>query len=286
MKKQLSSLIFAGLFAVNLLWAQGNEGMFVGSLPENWNADVVAALRFTRNHYDNWGEGGTNVSSWFAQYNADVKGHWTTVDWRSLLKLEWGKTYLESLGNRKTADQIFFETTLDYNGFGVIKPYLGARFESQFTTGYMYTDSSSTKVSSFMDPGYLTQFVGISYVPSDNFSQRLAFANRMTVSDGYDWADDAETDKIETFRDEPGLESVTEYKLDVSSLVTFKTRLWAFINFEGVDAIDGKWENALTVALAPLIELSVGIDLAYDKDVSENHQYKDAVMLGIVWRWF
>ena len=286
MKIQLCLFAFASVITANSLWAQGNEGMFSGSLPDNWTADVVAALKYTRNHYDNWGEGGTNASSWIAEYNADTKGHWTAVDWRILSKLAWGNSYLDGIGNRKSVDKIFFETTLDYNGFGVLKPYLGARFESQFTTGYVYTDSTSAKVSCFMDPGYLTQVVGLSYAPNENFSQRLAFANRMTISEGYGWADDKETAKVETFKDEPGLESVTEYKLDVSSLVVFKTRLWAFVNFESVDAIDGKWENSLAVALAPLIELSIGIDLAYDKDISEDHQYKDAVLLGITWRWF
>ncbi|MBQ1846684.1 MAG: hypothetical protein II135_01655, partial [Clostridia bacterium] len=51
-------------------------------------------------------------------------------------------------------------------------------------------DEIKTAVSCFMDPAYLTQMVGIAFIPNDNFSQRVAFANRMTISHGYGYADD------------------------------------------------------------------------------------------------
>ncbi|NLG39545.1 MAG: hypothetical protein GX545_06455 [Fibrobacter sp.] len=68
--------------------------------------------------------------------------------------------------------------------------------------------------------------------------------------------------------------------------MTFKTRLWAFVNFKGVDEIDGRWENALLISLTPYLEFSLGIDVAYDKDFSEDSQYRDIMNLGLTWRWF
>ena len=65
-----------------------------------------------------------------------------------------------------------------------------------------------------------------------------------------------------------------------------KSRLWAFCNFEGVEAIDGKWENLLSVLIAPLIELQVGYDMAYDLDQDKDAQYKTMVLFGLTWRWF
>ncbi|WP_308602904.1 DUF3078 domain-containing protein [uncultured Fibrobacter sp.] len=264
------------------------DGMFSGALPKNWNADVLASAQFTRQHYSNWNNGadGVNTNVWILKYDADVIGHFSHFDWRSVVKLEWGQTYMKGLGTRKSNDKIFIETTVAENDFKPFEPYAGLRFESQFAKSYTYTDSTKTPISCFMDPGYFTQMLGVSFAPNDNFRQSIAFANRMTISDGYGWADDADTKKIETFKDEPGLESVTEYKVALSSLASFKTRLWAFVNFKGVDEIDGKWENRLDVTIAPLIVLSVGVDVAYDKDIDEDTQYRDAVTLGITWRWF
>ena len=68
--------------------------------------------------------------------------------------------------------------------------------------------------------------------------------------------------------------------------MNFKTRLWGFVNFKGVDEIDGKWENTLSIMLVPFIELTVGFDMAYDKDQDLDAQYKNMVLFGITWRWF
>ena len=265
------------------------DGMFSDALPKNWNADVLASAQFTRHHYSNWKNGadGVNTNVWILKYDADVIGHFSHFDWRTLVNLEWGQTYMKGTGTRKTNDKIFIETTVAENDLKPFEPYAGLRFESQFTKSYTYDDDDvKTAVSCFMDPAYVTQMLGVAYVPNDNFRQSLAFANRLTISEGYGYADDKDTKKFEKYKDEPGLESVTEYKAALSSLASFRTRLWAFVNFHGVDEIDGKWENYLDVTIAPLIVLSVGVEVAYDKDIDEDSQYHDSVNLGITWRWF
>ena len=108
----------------------------------------------------------------------------------------------------------------------------------------------------------------------------------MTISNKYLYADDPDTKKVEKFKDEPGLESITEFKYSFSDLVSFKSRLWAFVNFKGFDEIDGKWENLLAVTLSPLFELQVGYDVAYDKDLDEDSQHKNTILIGVTWRWF
>ena len=248
MKKTLFAIGCAALVSASAAFADG--GMFEKWLPENMNADVVAAVKFTRMQFNNWKfEDGTSSYTWLFSYDADLKNHWSVVDWRNKLNLALGYTWTDGLGKRKSADNIFFETMADFNVSEKIKPYIGARFESQFTRGYDYaTDDDGneikTTVSHFMAPGYVTQMAGIGYFPNDNFSTRLAFANRMTItadaSDTYAYADDKDTKKIEKFKDEPGLESITEFKYAISDIVTFKSRLWAFVNFKGFDQIDGK----------------------------------------------
>ena len=141
-----------------------------------------------------------------------------------------------------------------------------------------------------MAPGYVTQMAGVGYFPNDNFSTRLAFANRMTItadgSDTYAYADDKDTKKIEKFRNEPGLESITEFKYSFSEIVSFKSRLWAFVNFKGFDQIDGRWENLLALSLSPLFEFQISYDIAYDKDLDEDSQHKNVILLGVTWRMF
>jgi len=265
--------------------------MFEGALPENWTADVVAGVKYNFYNFHNWQQDGTSNYTWMVTFDADVQGKWKVANWRNLVDIDLGQTWTEGFGKRKSADKLFWESMLDFNMTEVLKPYVGNRFETQMMAGYEYTEDEDgneikTPVSSFMDPAYETQVAGLAYIPNDMFSQRLGFANRMTISHGYGYADDPDTKKFEKFKDEPGLESITEFKYNLSDIVSFKSRLWAFCNFEGVEEIDGKWENLLSVLIAPLIELQVGYDMAYDIDQDEDAQYKTMVLFGITWRWF
>jgi hypothetical protein len=294
MKKSLFAIGCAALISASTAFAEG--GMFEGYLPENWQADVVAAVKFTRMQFSNWKlEDGTSSYTWLFSYDAALKAHWKVADWRNNLNLALGYTWTDGLGTRKSSDKIFYETMGDFNTSEKVKPYVGARFESQFTRGYAYSEDEDgnevkTVVSHFMAPGYVTQMAGVGYFPNDNFSTRLAFANRMTItadgSDSYLYSDDSDTKKIEKFRNEPGLESITEFKYSFSEILTFKSRLWAFINFKGFDQIDGKWENLLALSLSPLFEFQISYDIAYDKDLDEDSQHKNVILVGVTWRMF
>ena len=272
--------------------AMAEGGMFEGVLPENWTADVVAAVKWNYYNFSNWQQDGTSNYTWLMTFDADVQGKWKVANWRNLVNLALGKTWTDGLGQRKSADKIFWESMLDFNVTDVFKIYVGNRFESQFLSGYVYSEDEEGNevkkaVSCFMDPAYETQVAGVAYIPNENFSQRIGFANRMTISNGYGFADDKDTeDKIEKFKDEPGLESITEFKYAFTNIASFKTRLWAFVNFKGVDEIAGKWENLLTVSLVPYIEMQVGFDMAYDKDLDLDAQYKTMVLFGLTWRLF
>lgn len=271
--------------------AMAEGGMFEGALPENWTADVVAGIKYNYYNFHNWQQDGTSNYTWLVTFDADVQGKWKVANWRNLVDIDLGQTWTDGLGKRKSSDRLFWESMLDFNMTEVLKPYIGNRFETQMIAGYRYSEDEEgnevkTAVSSFMDPAYETQVAGLAYIPNDMFSQRIGFANRMTISNGYGYADDADTEKFEKLKDEPGLESVTEFKYNFSDVVGFHSRLWAFCNFEGYKEIDGRWENLLTVMIAPLIELQVGFDMAYDLDQDEDAQIKNMVLFGITWRWF
>ena len=289
----MKSLLLACATACTLAApAMAEGGMFSSVLDSNWTADVVAAVKWNYYNFSNWQQDGTSNYTWLVSFNADVQGKWKVANWRNLVNLEIGKTWTDGLGQRKSADKIFWESMVDFNVTEQFKIYVGNRFETQFLAGYTYSEDEEGNevkkaVSSFMDPAYETQVAGVAYIPNEMFSQRLGFANRMTISNGYGFADDKDTeDKIEKFKDEPGLESITEFKFSFSDMASFKTRLWAFVNFKGVDEIDGKWENLLAVTLVPYVELQVGFDMAYDKDLDLDAQYKTMVLFGLTWRWF
>jgi len=279
--------------------AMAEGGMLEDALPENWTANVVAGIKYNYYNFHNWQQDGTSNYTWLFTFDADVQGKWEIANWRNLVDIDLGQTWTDGLGKRKSSDRLFWESMLDFNMTETLKPYIGNRFETQMMAGYSYAEDDDgnvvkTAISSFMDPAYETQVAGLAYIPNEMFSQRLGFANRMTISKGYGYADEhyaekverGEKDKIKTVKDEPGLESVTEFKYNFSDVISFKSRLWAFCNFEGVKDIDGRWENLLSVIIAPVIELQVGFDMAYDLDQDEDAQIKNMVLFGLTWKLF
>lgn len=279
--------------------AMAEGGMFEQALPENMKADVVAAVKYNYYNFSNWQQDGTSNYTWLVTFDADLQNQWKVANWRNVIDIDLGQTWTKGLGKRKSSDRLFWESMLDFNVSAMLKPYIGNRFETQMMSGYAYSedaDGNEVKkaISSFMDPAYETQVAGLAFIPNDMFNLRVGFANRMTISDGYGYADDHGAEKIargdrehlKTVKDEPGLEGVAEFKYNLYEAAAFKSRLWTFVNFEGVEEIDGKWENLLTVTLAPYIELQVGFDMAYDLDQDKDTQYKTMVLFGLTWKMF
>ena len=252
---KMKSLLLACATACTLAApAMAEGGMFSSVLDSNWTADVVASVKYNYYNFANWQQDGTSNYTWIISYDADVQGKWKVANWRNLVNLALGKTWTDGLGQRKSTDKIFWESMVDFNMTEVLKPYVGNRFESQFLSGYSYSEDEEgnevkTAISCFMDPAYETQVAGLAYIPNEMFSQRIGFANRMTISNGYGFADDKDTeDKIEKFKDEPGLESITEFKYSYLDIATFKSSLRRWYLASGSGRVGRRWIPApLTV---------------------------------------
>ena len=168
MKSLIKACAFACAFAAP---AMAEGGMFEGALPENWTADVVAAVRYNWYNFSNWQKDGTSNYTWLVTYDADVQGKWKVANWRNLIDIDLGQTWTKGVGKRKSNDRLFWESMLDFNMTEVLKPYIGNRFETQFMAGYEYSEDEDgneikTTISKFMDPGYVTQMAGIGFFPT------------------------------------------------------------------------------------------------------------------------
>ena len=148
---------------------------------------------------------------------------------------------------------------------------------TQFTDGYAYTDSSKVVVSSFLDPGYFTQSVGLGYKPNDIIGTRLGAALKETVTDKFS---DAYADG-ESMRTEFGAESVTDIKWQAVENILYTSKLEVFSNLKGIDEIDVNWDNMLSSKITDIITVSFNFKLFYDKDVHFKRQLKQTLAVGL-----
>ena len=147
MKKSLFAIGCAALISASAAFAEG--GMFEGALPENWTADVVASVKYNWYNFSNWQQDGTSNYNWLVSYHADVQGKWKVANWRNLVDVELGQTWTDGLGKRKSVDKLFWESMLDFNMTEMLKPYIGNRFETQFMSGYAYSEDENGDESFF-----------------------------------------------------------------------------------------------------------------------------------------
>jgi len=242
-----------------------------------WKNEAVGVLNFTQNQFDNWAKGGENAWSWQMDINAKFVNDQEKYNWATSGKLSYGKTKVGDAGAKKAADEIKLESVYTYKMGSFANPYIAATGMTQFTDGYAYTDTSKMVISSFMDPGYFTQSLGLGIDVNKNVKTRIGAALKETVTDKFS---DSYADG-ESMRLEYGAESVTDAKLQVSENILYTSKLALFSNLIGLDEIDVDWDNVFSAKVSDYITVSFNFKLFYDKDVSAKRQLKETLAVGI-----
>jgi len=158
-----------------------------------------------------------------------------------------------------------------------VNPYIAVTGLTQFTDGYAYTDARKVKISSFLDPGYFIQSIGVGYKPNKIIRTRFGAALKETVTDKF-----SETfGQGETMRVEFGAESVTDAKVQISKTIIYTSKLELFSDFKSLDEIDANWDNLFSSKISDLITVSFNFKLMYDRDISVKRQLKQTLAVGL-----
>ena len=217
-------------------------------------------------------EGGAVLNQ--SDYNWESKGH-----------AFYGQNQVADLGSRKSSDELVLETIYTRKLNAWVNPFAATRGQSQFAPGYSYNDSAHTrsKISNSFDPTYVTQTLGMGYRYQKDLNVRVGGTLKETFSSKkYGYADDkTTTDQVETFKFEPGASFTVAYKYGLMENILLNTLLDVFVNFKGVDEIDGRWENTVTAKVNKYINANFGLSVLYDKDLSDSRQIKESLAIGI-----
>jgi len=250
-----------------------------------WQKGLVGNLNLTQTQFDNWTQGGENAFAWQLNINGKALRDEEKYKWDNSGKVSYGQAKLADIEVRKSVDEIKLESVFTYLLGVYVNPYVAASSETQFTTGYEYSEDSKTDVSAFLDPGYFSQSVGLGYEPVREFKTRLGFAFHETITSDYPvpYADDPDTDEVEKIKVEPGLESVTDFSKSLIGNILLTSKLEIFSNLKGVDEIDVKWDNIFSAKISKYIDVNFNIKFLYDRDSSEKRQLKQALAVGLAY---
>ena len=250
-----------------------------------WSLEAVGQLSFTQTRFDNWGPGGENVVAWQGTFTGEARERRPVYTWANTLKLAYGQNRTGEGAFLKTTDEIRLESVWTYLWLDDLNPFVALRGETQFTEGTKEIAGTRVAVSNFLDPGVFTESLGIGYTTGETFTTRLGAAAKQTVADRHPvpYTDDPETAAVETFRNEFGAEWVTDLKLQLSDLLRFASKLEAFSGFERLDATKVRWDNQLTAAVAPYVNVNFNLELRYDRKVSPRRQLQQVLAVGLTY---
>lgn len=253
------------------------------SVQYGWKRQFNGMLDFNQAYQDNWTKGGTDALAWDINLNGSAVRDEKDFNWTSNVKAIYGQTKISDLAMRKSADEWDLESIYTRKYGTWVNPFAALTAQSQFTIGYSYNDSAHTRtaVSDFFDPAYFTQTIGLGVTPVKDLTERLGATMKQTVSDTYHYADDKKTTEIETFKQEYGLSSATDYKFELMQNILATTHFDLFINFKGVDEIDARWENHVTAKVNKTVNVNFALEYLYDKDLSESVQMREGLSVGI-----
>jgi len=252
--------------------------------PSPWKKQVVSKFNLNQAHFDNWAQGGNDTIAWQAGLYALFERDGAKGDWKNTLRVEYGRTKSSDQVSLKTSDDLFLETVYTLKVRKWVNPYVSANVETQMDKGFDTQVTPQAQTSQFLDPGYFTQAVGLAYDGKNGFTSRLGAAVKETLTSRFNgYADNPKTAAVEKTRVEPGVNSVTEYKLKVGSHSLFDTQLEVFSNMKAMNQIYTRWGNRLTVKATKYLEMSAEFELLYDGHVSKARQIRQGLGLGLAY---
>ena len=249
-----------------------------------WKHTLVTGVTITQVSYTDWAQGGENALAYTISVDGKSVQDRTETNWSNSYKFAYGQTRLGSKGLRKTDDKIELESVLTYKLGATINPYASATFKSQFADGYKYFDAAGTKtkISTALDPMYLTQAVGAGYQPMTQLKTRLGAALREVRSDRlYGFADDGTTPAIEESKIEGGLESVTDVELKIEENTLFTAKLEMFAPFNNIDVVVIRSDNTISSKLNKYFSVVFNVQIINDRSMTARTQIKEGLALGI-----
>ena len=278
-------IVFLLIISAFNIYAQDSVAVKKDTL---WVPKGVASLNLAQVALSNWSQGGESSVSFafMALMGLDYIGDpWK---WKNGLKFAYGRTKFGDDEYRTNENEIFFESTLIYQLNWAVSPYAGVTAQTAVTNGFNYDSIPAYQVAAFGDPFYLTEAVGFIYDRIPNFSTRLGIGMKQTWADkfAFQYTDDNGTPELEKYKNETGIESVTEYRWGFMENMEYYVYLRLFGTFDDLSVWDVRWDNVITAKVNDYINVNFNFLLIYDEEQSLKRQIKEALQLGLTYSFF
>ena len=253
-----------------------------------WIPTMVTALNVSQIAFSNWTQGGSNALAWTATANIGYNYRSLTWGLQNHLRASYGRNKIGSQSSIVTDNSFLLDNVLTYSLGWATNPFFSNTIITTIAEGYSYASNVPIPIANFFDPGYVTQSLGFGYSKTDNFSTRLGLAVQEVFTNRYRQYTDnpGTTNKVEAFKFETGLESVTRGQLQIADNLLLTTGLRLFTRFKDLSVWDVRWENLVVAKVNSFINVNLVYDVVYQKDQSLTTQMKEGLQVGVTYTLF
>lgn len=278
MKKALALLLIIMFFTD--YHAQSDSTIY-----NKWIPSLATTLNFSQISFTNWEKGGENSLAWSLEGLFTIKFIAPYWHIRNELKTVYGQSKISGENFKVTENEVYMESLLSYRIDWKVDPYISNTIRTQVTAGYSYTDTGKTEIANFFDPAYLTQTLGFTFDRLKYFQTRLGIGiEEIITTNFHKYSDDTKTpDKVETFKLETGIESISDLKLKIDKNLLLKSKLRLFSAFDRLDIWDIRWDTDFTAKVNNWLNVKLTFLLVYQRDQSAKTQIKQSLQLGITY---
>jgi hypothetical protein len=273
----MKKILFILLFTV-ICFAQDTSKVVITS-----KANV--GINISQISFTNWAQGGENSFTWtlLGNYSITTKSEkWTT---KNTFKFAFGRTKLGAQDFRTNDNEFFIETLISKNVGWAVDPFFSNSIRSPITTGYSYKTKVPERIADFFDPGYVTQSLGFTYDKVKGIKSRLGIAlQEIFTNRQRKFSDNPATkDRVEAFKLETGIESVTSSEFKLMENINYKGSLRLFSKFENMKYWDVRWDNLITAKVNDYVNVNFNLLVVYERKQTLKTQIKEALQFGIIY---
>ncbi|MFO7447697.1 MAG: DUF3078 domain-containing protein [Ignavibacteriaceae bacterium] len=272
------------IFLITSLFLQSGYAQEDTTNINTWVPSAVVGLNISQIAFSNWTQGGENSLTWTFITTGGLNYPGTNWSVRNNLKLAYGRTKIGGEEYRTNDNELYLESVLSKNVGWAVDPYFSNTIRTAVAPGFSYDSIPPVEIADFFDPGYITQSIGFVYERTKSFNTRLGVALQEVITNVHtQYSDDAETDEIEKFKLETGIESVTNGEFIVAENLLAKSTLRLFSRFESFDVWDVRWDNVIAAKINDFLNVNLTFLIVYEKQQSLKTQVKQTLQLGFTY---
>lgn len=269
----------------------------------SWTYDASARLNFSQAAYKDWQEGGgTNSLAFTAGLGGQAARRGDRWIQAHELTLSFGIINQESQELRKSEDQILWNSSLRYEGedfFRLFNPTIAADLRTQFAKGFDYSGNpfeeelddptdprlqrqAPVQNSAFFSPAFLTQSLGLTYEPIQDFTIRFGGAAKQTVVTERDLRVLYGVADENPVRFEAGAELASAFDRRITENIRYRSQLNVFFSFNQTEEPpDARWNNTINLKVNDWLSTDLQFVALFDEDITDAIQLKETISVGV-----